>query len=157
DPLLAVVAMAICPVLYLLMALSRRSVRPRWAEVKAAESAAVGVVHEVLAALRTVKSFNRQEQETQRFVGRAGELVTGTVRVVLVEGGFDLLVGLTIALGTAAVLVIGVRHVQGGVLSLGSLLLVVGYLAQLYRPLEAISRQVTKLQSYIASAERACA
>jgi ATP-binding cassette, subfamily B, bacterial len=30
-----------------------------------------------------------------------------------------------------------------------------GYLAQLYRPLETISRQVTKLQSYIASAERA--
>ena len=79
------------------------------------------------------------------------------MRIALVEGGFDLLVGLTIALGTAAVLVIGVRHVQAGVLSLGSLLLVIGYLAQLYKPLETISRQVTKLQSYIASAERACA
>src|SRR5207245_9774341 len=86
-----------------------------------------------------------------------GKLVTGNVRVVLSEGVFDLLVGLTIALGTAAVLVIGVRHVQAGVLSLGSLLLVMGYLAQLYKPLETISRQATKLQSYIASAERACA
>jgi len=28
-----------------------------------------------------------------------------------------------------------------------------GYIAQLYRPLDSISRQVTKLQSYIASAE----
>ena len=67
-----------------------------------------------------------------------------------------MLVGLTIALGNAAVLVIGVWHVQTGVLSLGSLLLVMGYLAQLYKPLETISRQGTKLQSYIASAERAC-
>ena len=33
DPSLAVVALAICPVLYLLMALSRRSVRPRWAKL----------------------------------------------------------------------------------------------------------------------------
>jgi hypothetical protein len=55
-----------------------------------------------------VKSFNREEQEGERFVGRAGKLVTGNVRVVLIEGAFDLLVGLTIALGTAAVLVIGV-------------------------------------------------
>jgi ATP-binding cassette subfamily B protein len=157
DTLLAVVALAICPVLYLLMALSRRSVRPRWAELKAAESAALGVVHEVLAALRTVKSFNREEQEEERFVGRAGKLVTGNLRIVLIEGGFDLLVGLTIALGTASVLVIGVWHVQAGVLSLGSLLLVMGYLAQLYKPLETMSRQATKLQSYVASAERAWA
>jgi ATP-binding cassette subfamily B protein len=157
DPLLAVVALAICPVLYLLMVLSRRSVRPRWAELKAAESAALGVVHEVLAALRTVKSFNREEHEEERFVGRAGRLVTGNLRIVLIEGGFDLLVGLTIALSTAGVLVIGVWHVQAGVLSLGSLLLVMGYLAQLYKPLETISRQATKLQSYITSAERACA
>ena len=157
DPSLAVVALAICPVLYLLMALSRRSVRPRWAELKAAESAALGVVHEVLAALRTVKSFNREQQEERRFVGRAGELVTGNLRIVLIEGGFDLLVGLTIALGTAGVLVIGVWHVQAEVLSLGSLLLVMGYLAQLYKPLETISRQATKLQSYITSAERAYA
>ncbi len=157
DALLAIVALAICPVLYLLLSFSRRSVRPRWAELKAAESAAMGVVHEVLAALRTVKSFNREEQEAERFIGRAGKLVTGNVQVALIESGFDLLIGLTIALGTAAVLMIGVWHVQAGVLSLGSLLLVMGYLAQLYKPLETISRQVTKLQSYIASAERACA
>jgi ATP-binding cassette subfamily B protein len=157
DLLLAVVALTICPVLYLLTSLCRRRSRARWAELKAAESAALGVVHEVLAALRTVKSFNREEQEGERFVGRAGKLVTGNVRIALIEGGFGLLIGLTIAFGTSAVLVIGVRHVQAGVLSLGSLLLVMGYLAQLYRPLDSISRQVTRLQSYVASAERACA
>jgi ATP-binding cassette, subfamily B, bacterial len=155
DPVLAILALAICPALYLLISLCRSRVRVQWAELKAAESTALGVVHEVLAALRTVKSFNREEQEEERFLGRASKLVTGNVRVALIEGVFDLLVGLTIALGTAAVLVIGVRHVQAGVLSLGSLLLVMGYLAQLYKPLETISRQVTKLQSYIASAERA--
>ena len=157
DPLLALVALTICPVLYLLTSICTRRARARWAELKAAESAAMGVVQEVLAALRTVKSFNREDQEGERFVGRAGKLVTGNVQVVLIEGAFDLLIGLTVALGTAAVLVIGVRHVQAGVLSLGSLLLIMGYLAQLYKPLETISRQVTKLQSYIASAERACA
>ena len=157
DPVLAVLALAICPVLYLLISLCRGRVRVRWAELKAAESTALGVVHEVLAALRTVKSFNREEQEEERFLGRASKLVTGNVRVALIEGVFDLLIGLTIAFGTAAVLVIGVQHVQAGVLSLGSLLLVMGYLAQLYKPLETISRQVTKLQSYVASAERACA
>jgi ATP-binding cassette subfamily B protein len=157
DQVLAVVALAICPLLYFLTSLCRHHVRTRWAELKADESAALRVVHEVLGALRTVKSFNREEQEAERFVGRAGKLVIGNMRVALTEGAFDLLTGVTIALGTAAVLVIGVWHVQAGVLTLGSLLLIMGYLTQLYRPLETISRQVTKLQSYIASAERACA
>ena len=85
DPLLAAVALTICPVLYILMGLSRRSVRVEWANVKATESAALGIVHEVLAALRTVKSFNREEQEAERFVGRAGKLVSGNVRVALIE------------------------------------------------------------------------
>src|SRR5260370_34410507 len=123
DLLLAVVALTICPVLYLLTSISRCRSRARWAELKAAESAALGVVHEVLAALRTVKSFNREEQEAERFVGRAGKLVTGNVRIALIESGFDLLIGLTIALGTAAVLMIGVWHVQAGGLCAAALFL----------------------------------
>ena len=51
-----------------------------------------------------------------------------------IEGGFGLLIGLTIALGTAAVLFVGVRHVQTGALTLGELLLVMAYLTQLYAP-----------------------
>ena len=100
DPFLATVALAVCPVLYLLMTFSRRQVRPRWAELKAVESTALRIVHEVLAALRTVKSFNREEHETKRFVGRAGKLVTSNLRIALIEGWFDLLIGLTTALGT---------------------------------------------------------
>jgi ATP-binding cassette subfamily B protein len=61
------------------------------------------------------------------------------------------------AIGTAAVLFVGVRHVQLGILTLGSLLLVMGYLAQLYEPLSTISRKTASLQAHLASAERAYA
>ena len=51
------------------------------------------------------------------------------IRVAFIEGGFALLIGLITATGTAAVLFIGVRHVRSGTLTLGDLLLVMGYLA----------------------------
>jgi ATP-binding cassette subfamily B protein len=73
-----------------------------------------------------------------------------------VEGGFGLLVGLITALGTASVLYLGVRHVQLGLLTLGSLLLIMGYLAQLYTPLKTMSRKAASLQ-HLAGAERAFA
>jgi ABC-type multidrug transport system ATPase subunit len=59
------------------------------------------------------------------------------------------------ALGSASVLYVGVRHVQAGVITLGSLLLVMGYLTQLYDPLRTVSRKIASLQLRLASAERA--
>jgi ATP-binding cassette subfamily B protein len=52
-------------------------------------------------------------------------------------------------------LYIGVQHVQSGILTLGSLLLVMAYLAQLYSPLETISKKMADLQASLVSAERA--
>jgi ATP-binding cassette subfamily B protein len=53
------------------------------------------------------------------------------------------------------VLFIGVHHVLAGTLTLGSLLLVMGYLLQLYKPLEEMSQKAADLQDSLASAERA--
>lgn len=68
-----------------------------------------------------------------------------------------LLVALVTAIGTAAVLYVGVRQVQVGALTLGELLLVMAYLTQLYAPLETISKKIADLQGSLASAERAFA
>src|SRR5207249_2814289 len=59
-----------------------------------------------------------------------------------------------VALGVCAVLFIGVQHVQAGLITLGQLLMVLGYLAQLYDPLKTISRKAAGIQAYLASAER---
>ena len=55
----------------------------------------------------------------------------------------------------AAVLFVGVRSVQNGVLSLGELLMVLAYLGQLYGPLKTVSTKVGTIQNAMASAERA--
>ena len=47
------------------------------------------------------------------------------------------------------------RHVVSGVLTLGDLLLVMGYLASLYAPLKQLSKSKAALQCWLASAERA--
>src|SRR5262249_33083542 len=75
----------------------------------------------------------------------------------VVEGAFAALIALTFAVGMAAVLFIGVRHVQAGTLTLGELLLVVTYLVQVYAPLETIGKKVGDLQASLVSAERAFA
>jgi ATP-binding cassette subfamily B protein len=157
DPVLALVALAVAPALSLTLALYRRRLRERSRRVKRIESSALSVVHEVLAALRVVKAFGQEEREEARFTRRAGLGLRERLRLGLVEGGFGLLVGLIMASGTALVLWIGIRHVEQGILTLGNLLLVMGYVAQLYEPLRTMSRKAASLQNHLASAERAFA
>ena len=157
DAQLALVALTIAPILLVLMRLSASRLRTRWTQVKELQSSAMAVVQEVLGAVRVVKAFAQEDREHQRFVTHAARSVGGEVRLALIEGGFDLLVGLTVAVGTAAALFIGVRHVQAGTLTLGNLLLVMSYLAQLYAPLHTMSRKVAELQGSLAGAERAFA
>jgi ATP-binding cassette subfamily B protein len=157
DFLLAIVAISVSPVLFLLADFYRRRIRSRWAGIKELESATMSVAQEVLGSVRVVKAFGQEDREQERFVRQANRSMWEHIRVVFAEMGFGLLTGLTIAIGTAAVLFIGVRHVQSGVLTLGELLMVMAYLAQLYKPLETISKKMTDMQSSLASAERAFA
>ena len=123
---LAVVALAVSPVLLLLMWASRWPLRNRWREAKRLESSALSVVQEVLTGLRVVKAFAQEEREHDRFLRHSGAGMRARIRLSLIEGGFAMLIGLTMAAGTALVLFIGVRQVQTGTLTIGELVLVMG-------------------------------
>ena len=157
DLELALVALAVAPVLLALTELSRRSLRHGWTETKQLESSALSVVQETFTVLRVVKAFSQEEREHDRFLTASSAGMRARLRLMAIEGGYALAVGITIAIGAAVALFVGVRQVQAGQLTLGNLLLVLGYLTQLYVPLQTLSASVNTLQSSLASAERAFA
>jgi len=157
DWQLTLVALAVSPPLLLVTRAYRPRLRSQSREVKKLESAAMAVVHEVLGALRIVKAFGQEEREGARFVRRSGEGMRRRIRLALAEGHFNVIVGLITAAGTAAVLFVGIDHVRSGVLSLGDLLLVMGYLGKLYDPIKTVSRKAATLPGHLASVERALA
>ncbi len=155
DWQLALVALAVSPFLFILARTYNKRMRPQYREAWRMDSAAIEVVQEVLAAFRVVKAFGREDSEQERFVRRAEKTKQARIKLGFAEGAFGLLINMATATGTAAVLFIGMRNVQSGVLTLGELLVVLAYVAQLYAPLRNISRQTASLQSSLASAERA--
>jgi ATP-binding cassette, subfamily B, bacterial len=157
DWQLGLVALMVVPVLLAISGRYRGRLRQQSREVKKLESAALAVVQEVLSVLRVVKAFGQEDREQERFLGQSRLGMRARLRLVLAESGYGVMVRLTTVLGTAAVLWIGVTHVREGTLTLGALLMVLGYLALLYDPLRTISRKAGALQSHLASAERAFA
>lgn len=152
---LALVAMSIFPLLIAIPKVYDRRMRGKYVTIKELESSSLGIVHEVLTALRVVKAFGREEHEQERFVTQSSAGMGARIRLALVESAYSMLSNLLTALGTALVLYIGVRSVLAGTMSLGDLLIVLAYLTQLYGPLTAIGDKVIALQAYRASMQRA--
>jgi ATP-binding cassette subfamily B protein len=151
---LAAVAFAVCPVLMLITAISRNRMRKGWETAKELESGALSVVHEALTGLRVVKAFGQEDREHRRFLRQSQDGKTARMRLAFVQSSSRMLFAMTTAVGTALVLLIGMRRVQSGGLTVGDLVLAMGYLAQLYLPAQLISETITDMQGGLASAAR---
>ena len=148
DWQLALVSLAVAPILFLALRRYRARLRTRWHDAKRLESSALSVVQESLQAMRVVKAFGGEDHAPDRFTSRSSESMGAKI------GLFGIVVGVTIGLGTGTVLFLGTGHVLAGTLTLGELVLVMGYLQQLYDPLKTASKKAGTLQSSLASAER---
>jgi ATP-binding cassette subfamily B protein len=155
DAPLALIALAISPLLFVLSLGSSRLVRQRSREVKELDTSAMSVVQEVLGSIRLIKAFGQESREHERFVRHSSRRMSGQVKLSMMQATFNVLVGITIAGGTAAALYVGVKHVRESRLTVGSLLVVMAYIAQVYQPLQLLSTKMTDVQIWFASLERA--
>ena len=154
DASLALIALAISPVLFILTLASSNLVRQRSVTLKELDSKAMSVIQEVLGCIRVIKAFGQEDREYARFVRRSSQRRSGQVKLAVWQASFNVVIGLTIAGGTAAALFIGVQHVRSGVLTVGSLLMIMAYIAQIYQPLQLLTNKITDLQSWLVSLER---
>lgn len=152
---LAVVALGVAPLLFVLSQQYSRKLKLRWRDAKSLESSAFSVVQEVLSSVRVVKAFVQEDREQERYERHAGRTLRQQMRLALTGGVFNLVNGMAMAAGTGLVLFMGARHVQAGILTVGDLVLVMSYLAMLYGPLQTLSRSAASLQGSLVSAERA--
>ena len=154
DLVLAFIALTITPALFLLSLGCSRIVRKRSETIKNLDSSALAVIQEVIGSIRVIKAFGQENREHDRFVRRSVKRMSQQVRLSIQQAVFNVLIGLTIAIGTAAALYFGVRHVRAGTLTVGSLLMIMAYIAQIYQPLQTLTGKVTDLQVWLASLDR---
>lgn len=152
---LGLVALAVSPVLVAIALYFRPRLRSRAKKLKKRESAAFAVIPETLGALRVVKAFGQEDREQDRFLDQSRASLKCKIHYLITESVMGVLVGMTTAIGTAMVLFVGATQVQGGQMTIGELLLVMSYTAQLYGPLKSISNKAATMQAHLASAERA--
>lgn len=157
DRALAMIALALSPVLFLLARKSSRRARKGWDGVKRLDSSAMLVLHEVLSSIRVVKAFGQEKFEDDRFRMRSRQRMAEQVKVASGQAVFHVFITTTVSMGTVMAMLMGTRHVMAGLITLGDFLLVMAYMSQLYEPLRTISAKLPELQSWLVSMRRALA
>ena len=151
---LALVALSIAPMLYVVLRLQACQLSSRAAETRALEVRLVERAYESFSTIRLVKGFGRERHETGRFSGAASAAMRARIELTHRESRYSLVIGAVSAIGGIAVLAVGGLQVVEGTITVGTLLVVMMYLGYVYGPMTAIANLTGTIQQAIAGARR---
>ena len=154
DATLTLVALAIIPLLILLiMSISGRiDAIAGGARIK--ESRLFTVAHSALAAIHVVQAFTREGESYREFVESSSESLDATLRLYTLQTVYAGAVSVLIACGTALVIYLGAEHTLSGRLTIGDLIVFTTYLASLYAPVNQISQTYGQIEGAKAGLRR---
>ena len=146
DPTLALVSLIAVPLVYRSTGHYLRRVQPRLMAVRGIEGRAMEILVEALGMLRVIRAFGREGHELQRLREQGERGLEARVQLTLRQTLFSLGVELITAGTTAAVLGVGAHHVLDRRLSVGELLVLMGYIAAIHQPLQQLSGALSSFQ-----------
>jgi ABC-type multidrug transport system fused ATPase/permease subunit len=115
------------------------------------EGESLAIIHEAISMLRVIVAFGREDHEHRRFRNQGERTVQARVNLTVRQTLFSLVVNTITAVGTALALGVGAFEVMHNRLSVGQLLVVMTYIAGIYKPLETISTTIGSLQEMVVS------
>jgi ABC-type multidrug transport system fused ATPase/permease subunit len=151
DRGLALLALGVLPFLIYSVRYYTTRIQDRLMQTKILEGESLSIIHEAISMLRVIVAFGRESFEFQRFREQAARAVKARVGITIRQTFFSLVVNMTTAVGTAAVLGYGAYRGLQGRLTPGDLAVVLFYIGAVYKPLESISYTLGSLQDNFVS------
>jgi ATP-binding cassette subfamily B protein len=148
DLVLGLLALAVTPFIFYSTTFYADRIEPRLYRVRGLEGMNMAIAHEAMSMLRVVLAFGRERSEWQRWRDQGEKAVEARVDLTVRQTGFQLVVQLITAIGTAAVLGLGAYQAVQGRISPGELIVVLTYIASVYTPLEQLTQTVAGYQQY---------
>jgi ATP-binding cassette subfamily B protein/subfamily B ATP-binding cassette protein MsbA len=154
NPLLATVSLiAATPIPLLIRLLSPRMSQRSYVQQEF-EGQIMALAEQTLSGLPLVQAFGQEEQQQRRFLALAGKTIQAYLRTTVAQVQFTLGVNSATAVGTAVLMAVGGVQVLNGSISLGSLLIFLGYVTALYGPMETLAYLSASFAAASAGARR---
>lgn len=154
---LALLAIAVFPIVSLLMARLSGQIRTVAREQRKREGALAANAAEALGAIRVVQAFGLEQQLENHFSTQDRKNLKEGARSARLSASLERGVDLFIGASTALVLWFGARLVLSGALSLGDLVIFLSYLKSAFRPMNDLAKYTSRIAKAAASGERVLA
>ncbi len=154
DWQLTLVALAVCPLIFVGISLMSRRITAVAIDARQKESRLYSVTQRGISAIRVIQAFTTEEEEARRFTTSSGESLRANLRLYVLQTTYSSIINVVVAGGTAVVLWFGATHVLAGTLTIGQVLVFTTYLASLYAPINSVSQTIGMVQGAAAGARR---
>ena len=154
DWRLALITMAVCPLLAYASVFFQKRMLGSQREIRKTNSKITGAFNEGIMGARTTKTLLREGKNTEEFRALADTMYASSVRAAVFASLYIPLVSVLASCGAALVLVAGGSKVIAGVLMMGTLYAFVSYASRFFEPIRHLARIFAELQSAQAAAER---
>lgn len=154
DSRLAVLSLAILPVLVVLFLRMRTALKEDFRQVQESAARVGSELGESLSSVLTLKVFTLERLAERKFVHATADLVRGRFRILRRRMLYENVIGLLTGAVPIAILWLGAFEILHGRLTVGEFIAFNGLLAYLYRPAEGIVIALLSLQGSISAVER---
>jgi ABC-type multidrug transport system fused ATPase/permease subunit len=157
DVTMALVGLAVFPLLFLANAVFQRAMSPRVTTAQQLRAEVSEVAHESFEAALLVKAMGREDRETDRFAAVTRRLQGANIDVGRTRGTFDPVIEAIPTLGTLAVLAFGTQRVATGNLTAAQVVQLAYLISVLAFPVRALGWVLGELPRTVVGWERVSA
>lgn len=154
NVLLTLVTLGVTPLFYIIIRTFGRRIDEHSRRYHEHESALVSIVQESLSAIRAIQAFTLEPETRERFVEKSRQSLHASQRMTRTQLAYAACAGLTVSVGTAAVVWVAGHQMLQGHMSIGDILVFLAYLGMLYQPMNTFSQSASVIQSSRAQLRR---
>jgi ATP-binding cassette subfamily B protein len=155
DWQLALVCLAVIPVLFAILGYWQRFARRSFMRIRRAIAMVNGEYNQNITGVRVVESLNRQDQNLEHFDSLNREHLEANLQASRFSGGLQPIVELLVGIGMGAgVVLFGGMLVVGDRLEWGVLVAFALYIQRFFEPIRHLTMQYTQLQRSMAAGVR---
>jgi ATP-binding cassette, subfamily B, multidrug efflux pump len=155
---LALVTLAIMPILFVTLNFLRTRIRDAYRTVRLRTSASNAYLAENLSGMKSVQLFNREDRNSRRFDSINLDLLDAHIEQIRWFSLFYPSIQMLGAVALSAILYYGAVQLggvaAGGAITIGVLFAFIEYARQFFRPLQDLSDKYNIMQAAMASSER---
>ncbi|PUU87580.1 MAG: ABC-type multidrug transport system, ATPase and permease component, partial [Halanaerobium sp.] len=154
DLRLTLISITVMPVLIFLIFLLKKKIRIGWRRVQKKRSNMNAYIHESLTGMQITQAFVREDKNSNIFKDLQDDYVSNWMKTVMMSHGIFPIVLLINTISVIIMYLVGIRDLNAGLVTIGTLVALLQYIWRLWQPIINISNFYNQVLVANSAAER---